>query len=262
MSVKTVSTVAIAGITGKLGRLIAESILASSQAQVRGFCRDRAKVPVELQSNPRVAIVEGSAEDSKAAREAVRDSDVVVCAYLGPNDFMVNSQEVLIDAAETEKVPRYIASDWALDYTKLKLGDLPPKDPMIQIHDYLGTKDIKPVHILNGAFTPFLVMSLSRDPVEYWGTGDEKWDLTSYETCAQYTAAIALDPSASGILKGKSTPLKLRLARCMLTSHDSPRGSGQHQRDSPAVRKTDRQSSHDEEGRNVGRPPSRYRRGS
>lgn len=203
MSSSTVSTVAIAGITGKLGQLIAKAVLGYPQANIRGFCRDQSKLSPDLSSDPRVTILQGPSDDPAAARKAVQGSDVVICAYLGPNGFMVQSQKILIDAAEAEKVPRYIASDWALDYTKLKLGDLPPKDPMIEIKAYLETKkDIKGVHILNGAFMQLVQMAFQQDPVGYWGSGDEKWDFTSHETCAEYTAAIAMDPSAVGVIKG------------------------------------------------------------
>ena len=204
MSSSTVSTVTIAGITGKLGHLIAQAVLAYPEANIRAFCRDASKLSPTVSSNPRVHITQASSDDVAAAREAVRGSDVVICAYLGPNDFMVSSQKVLIDAAVAEKVPRYIASDWALDYTKLKLGDLPTKDPMIEIKAYLETKPIKAVHILNGAFMQLFQMAFKQDPVGYWGTGDEKWDCTSYEDCAKYTAAIAMDASASGVIKGMS----------------------------------------------------------
>lgn len=65
---------------------------------------------------------------------------------------MVDGQKFLIDACDECKVPRYIASDCALDYTKLKLGGLFPKDPMIHVKSYVETKKVKGVHILIGAF--------------------------------------------------------------------------------------------------------------
>ena len=232
MSSSTAFTVTIAGITGKLGQLIAKAVLGYPQANIQGFCRDKSKLSTDISSNPRVSITQGSGDDLNAARRAVKGSDVVICAYLGPNDFMVNSQKVLIDAAETEQVPRYIASDWALDYTKLKLGDLPPKDPMIEIKAYLETKkSIKGVHILNGGFMQLFQMAFQQGPVGYWGTGDEKWDVTSYETSAQYTAAIAMDSNATGVLKGisfkgRSTPFEevlINLTKCSVTESASRR---------------------------------------
>lgn len=234
MSSSTVSTVAIAGITGKLGQLIAKAVLGYPQAKIQGLCRDKSKLSTEISSDPRVTITQGASDDPATARKAVQGSDVVICAYLGPNDFMVQSQKTLIDAAEAEKVPRYIASDWSLDHTKLKLGDLPPKDPMIEIKAYLETKkDIKGVHIMNGAFMQVVQMVFQQDPVGYWGSGDEKWDFTSYETCAEYTAAIAMDPSALGVIKGIPSPFPTSLlASCQVATNNprSPRRPPQHER--------------------------------
>lgn len=66
---------------------------------------------------------------------------------------MIEGQKKLIDACETTGVPRYIASDWCVDYTKLQLGDLFPKDPMKHVKAYLDTKQVvKGVHMLIGAF--------------------------------------------------------------------------------------------------------------
>ena len=214
-----VSTVAIAGMTGKLGSLIANALLAYPNTHIRGFCRDSSKLPPSLSSSPRVSITQGSASDMAAARGFVKGSDVVICAYLGSNGFMVESQKVLIDAAEAEGVPRYIASDWALDYTKLKLGDLPAKDPMIEIKGYLDTKKgIKGVHVLNGGFMDLFEMAFGQEEVGYWGSGEEKWDVTSYEDSAGFTAAVAMDPDATGVIKGLSFTTALfwskRLIHC------------------------------------------------
>ena len=203
MSTAPVSTVAIAGITGKLGSLIAQSLLTYPRTHIRGLCRDPSKLSPSLSSNPRVSISQSPSLDLATARTFVQGSDVVICAYLGPNDFMIDSQEILIDAAEAEGVQRYIASDWALDYTKLKLGDLPAKDPMIEIKSYLETKkSVKGVHILNGAFMEVFAMAFRQKEVGYWGSGEQGWDITSYEDCAGFTAAVAMDPSATGVIKG------------------------------------------------------------
>ena len=203
MSTTPVSTVAIAGITGKLGSLIAQSLLTYPRSHIRGLCRNPTKLSPSISSNPRVSITQGPSSDLAVARTFVKGSDVVICAYLGDNDFMVDSQKLLIDAAEAEQVPRYIASDWALDYTKLKVGDLPAKDPMIEIKSYLETKkSVKGVHVLNGAFMELFEMAFQQKEVGYWGTGEERWDMTSYEDCAGFTAAAAMDPSATGVIKG------------------------------------------------------------
>ena len=203
----SVSTVAVAGITGKLGTLISHAILTTSQASIRGLCRDKAKLAPELQPfSSRITLVEGSSSDLAAAREAVCGSQVVICCYLGSNELMTDGQKVLVDACLAESVPRYVASDYSLDYTKLELGDLPAKDPMIEVRAYLEGKPVAGVHVMIGCFTETFVQYLgvwnpTENLVKRWGTGDEVWDFTTYETCAAYVAAVALDPSAQGFLK-------------------------------------------------------------
>lgn len=153
-------------------------------------------------------MIQGDAFDADALRAFVRGLDVVVCAYLGDNTLMVDGQKALIDACEAEGVPRYVASDWSLDYTKLALGELFPKDPMIHIKAYLEQKPaVKGVHILVGGFMDpqfsplFGLWHPDAETLRFWGTGDEIWEGTTYENAADFTAAVCLDKDASGVLK-------------------------------------------------------------
>ncbi|KAI9749895.1 MAG: hypothetical protein M1815_002218 [Lichina confinis] len=201
-----VSVIAIAGITGKLGQLTAETILSTSDCRVQGFCRDKSKVAPALRDNSRVTIVEGQSSDPEAARKAVRGSQVVICMYLGPDDLMLNGQKVLIDACVEEKVPRYVAADYTLDYRKLEYGDIPSKDIMKDIVVYLEDKPVKGVHIITGClievFWHYLGMwDANEYELSYWATGDEKWDFSTYANTAQYVTAAALDPTATGVMK-------------------------------------------------------------
>ncbi|KAK3291661.1 uncharacterized protein B0H64DRAFT_377835 [Chaetomium fimeti] len=47
----------------------------------------------------------------------------------------------------------------------------------------------------------FGVWNPEENEVNYWGTGNDKWDLTSYQTAVEYIAAVALDPNATGFLR-------------------------------------------------------------
>lgn len=205
-------TIAIAGITGKFGRLLALSLLeASPQVKLRGLARDPSKVDVA--SLPNVELFQGDAFDVDKIRSFVRGADVVVCCYLGDNHLMIEGQKVLIDIAEEEKVSRYVASDWSLDWTKLEMGELFAKEPCQRIHEYLTTKkSIKGVHVLIGGFTDvifapfFRIWDQENLTFNYWGTGDEVWECTSYLNSAQYTAAVCLDSRAVGVLRCKIKP--------------------------------------------------------
>lgn len=69
---------------------------------------------------------------------------------------MVEGQKRLIDACIAEKVRRYVASDWSMDFRKLELGQHPLKDPMKHVQAYLEKKEasnqIRAIHILNACF--------------------------------------------------------------------------------------------------------------
>lgn len=199
-------TVGIAGVTGKFARELAGALLKNPDVTIKGYCRDPSKVPQSLSS--KVSFAKGDAFDTSAIRPFVSGCDVVVCCYLGDNKLMVDGQKLLIDACAAEGVPRYVASDWSLDYTKLKLGELFPKDPMIHIKAYLDGQDkVEGVHILVGMFIePFFgpvfgTFDASTTTFKYWGTGDEIWEGTTYRNAAEYTAAVCADKNASGILR-------------------------------------------------------------
>ena len=209
-------TVGLAGITGKFGRLLASKLLQDQNVLLRGYARDPSKVESLIASSPRVSLFKGEAFDDASIKPFVTGCDVVVCAYLGPDELMIDGQKKLIDACEESAVARYVASDWALDYTKLKLGDLFPKDPMIHVRSYLQTKkNVQGVHILIGGFmdpllSPFFsVWDPDSKTLRYWGEGTEPWEATSYANAAEFTAAVIADRSAVGIQKRLSPSLHL-----------------------------------------------------
>jgi hypothetical protein len=140
----------------------------------------------------------------------IHGCDAVVCCYFAEDEVMINGQKLLIDLCEEEGVTRYIASDYTVDYTKLDWGDLAIKEPMKHVKTYLESKaTVNGIHILVGfLMETTLDMNIIYDPkanrIGYWGTGNEKWDLTSYQTAAEYVAAVTLDPNATGLFKCKT----------------------------------------------------------
>jgi putative NADH-flavin reductase len=201
-------TVGIAGITGRVGSLIAMNLLSRPSVVVHGYCRSRSKVSPSIYAadQSRVHITEGDAFDADKIAEFVKPCDVVACAYLGDDKLMVEGQKLLIDACEAARVPRFVAGDWSLDYRRLELGELPPKDPMKHIKSYLETKThVRGVHVLNGVFMEvmfspmFGAFDLKNKAWRYWGDGTEILEATTYETAAQFTAEVMLDPTAFGV---------------------------------------------------------------
>lgn len=200
-------TIGIAGITGKFARSIVTKLLTHPEIKIRGYARDPTKLSPIISSSPLVHLVQGEANDVNALRSFAQGTDVVICCYLGDNNLMLNGQKHLIDACEMEGVKRYIASDYSLDYTKLELGQLPAKDPMMHVKEYLEIKNVKGVHISIGVFmetfwSRFLgVWDESKTGFMFWGTGEESWESTSYANAAEYVAKVALDEEAVGLKK-------------------------------------------------------------
>lgn len=204
-------TVGVAGITGKFGRLIASKLLANPSTTVRGYGRNPSKLPSPLTTSARVQLFQGEAFDTAALKRFVTGCDVVICAYLGDDNLMIEGQQTLIDACEESgTVTRYVASDWSLDYTKLKLGELFPKDPMIKIKGYLDEKAaggarVKGVHVLIGGFMDAILSQFygiwhpETKSIRFWGEGTEVWEGTSYENAAEFTAAVVADREAVGV---------------------------------------------------------------
>ncbi|KAL4794825.1 hypothetical protein BDV19DRAFT_379176 [Aspergillus venezuelensis] len=161
-----------------------------------------------LKSSSHLELIQGDAFDKEAIAKFAEGLDVLVCCYLGGDELMVNGQKLLIDACEAANVPRYVASDWALDYTKLKLGELFPKDPMIHVKAYLDKrKSVEGVHVLIGGFvepifSPFFnIVDVQTNTIRYWGEGNEVIEGTTYDDVAKYTAKVVLDKDAKEIAK-------------------------------------------------------------
>ena len=203
-------TVGVAGITGKFARLVVKNLLAVPNVNIRGFCRNPSKLPEHLQSSRRVTIVSGDASDLELLRSFVQGCDVVICCYLGDNKLMTDGQKLLVDACELENVARYFASDYTFDFTKLKEGQHPAKDPMKHVKAHIETKkNVKGVHVLVGVFMEifwsgfFGLFDSKECKFSFYGTGDEVFESTTYGTAAEYVAAAAVDPNAVGILSCK-----------------------------------------------------------
>jgi len=208
--INMVHTIALIGISGKLGRAASKALLEHQNIALRGTCRDISKLPEWLTTSSQATLTQAGPYDAEALRAVVRGSDIVICCYSADPETMLNGQKLLIDLCEEEGVPRYMASDFTTDYNGLAWGDFPWKEPMKHVKAYLDTKPkVKGVHILVGLFVEtFLAGFGVWDPTHaklfYWDSPEENvWDFTTYASAARLIAAVAMDPSASGTLTCK-----------------------------------------------------------
>ncbi|MGD8763087.1 MAG: NmrA family NAD(P)-binding protein [Desulfobacteraceae bacterium] len=206
----------LAGATGNLGGRIARAILERG-ANVRAVVRhksDSDKVG-ELRKLG-VAIAEVDFSSVSEVTGACQGGSCVISALSGLGDVIVDTQTLLLEAAVKAGVPRFIPSDYSIDFTKLPPGTNRNLDLRREFHERLDKAPIAATSILNGMFTdlltgeaPFILFKLKR--VVCWEDADQRLDFTTMDDTAEFAAAVALD---------FSTPRFLRIAGDQLSARE------------------------------------------
>ena len=206
----------LAGATGRLGGLIARS-LRDRGARVRAIVRPGTAPGKALQLRQSgVAIAEADYGNAAQLARACEGGSCVVSALAGLRDVIVDAQTQLLEAAVAAGVPRFIPSDFAIDFYKMPDGGNRNLDLRREFAARLDAASISATSILNGMFAdlltgqaPFIIRRIRR--VVYWEDADQPMDFTTIEDTAAYTAAAALD---------RLTPRFLRIAGDVVTARD------------------------------------------
>lgn len=198
--------VLLAGATGALGSRIARALRgrgASVRALVR---RGTAAGRTEPLRALGVGIVEADLDDEAQVAAACRGAACVVSALNGLAPTILGTQGTLLRGAVAAGVPRFIPSDFALDFTKTRPGDNRNLDLRRAFHALLDAAPIRATSILNGCFAdlvvgaaPFILFPIKR--VLHFGDADQRVDFTTMDDTAAFTARAALDPDAPRILR-------------------------------------------------------------
>lgn len=196
----------VAGATGNLGGRIARE-LRRRGASVRAIARqtsDPAAV-AELRELG-VDVVTAGTSSVADVTHACAGSACVVSALSGLRDTIVDAQTVLLQAVIAAGVPRFIPSDYSIDYTRLEPGTNRNLDLRREFLARVDAAPIKATTIFSGMFAelltgqaPVLLFKINR--VLYWGDADQRMDFTTVDNTAEYTAAAALDPSTPRFLR-------------------------------------------------------------
>lgn len=203
----------VAGATGNLGGQIARELILRG-AQVRAVVRpssDAGKISALKQLG--VEVIQCEMSDAAALKKACEGVDCVVSALAGLREVIIDAQKLLLDAAVAVRVPRFIPSDFSLDFTKTQPGRNRNLDLRREFHTYLDRQPIQATTIFNGAFADMLTAEMplilfKRKRILYWGDADQQMDMTTVANTAAYTAAAALD---------NTTPRYLRIAGIQVT---------------------------------------------
>jgi uncharacterized protein YbjT (DUF2867 family) len=215
------STVLVAGATGDLGGRITRA-LAVKGAEVRALMRhDAAASERDRVRALGAEVVLGDVSDVSSVAVACAGVDCVVSALNGLREVILERQSVLLDAAVEAQVPRFISSDYSADFTRTAPGANRNLDLRREFMARADRAPIQVTSILNGAFMelldaemPIIQPRLRR--VLFWGDADQPLDFTAKDDVADYTAAVALDPTAPRILRVAGDTLSVRdLARTL-----------------------------------------------
>jgi uncharacterized protein YbjT (DUF2867 family) len=212
------SFVAVAGATGNLGSLIALSVRKRNVA-VKALVRPgTAASRTQTLRDAGVTITEVEMTNVLSLTKTLEGASIVVSALQGLRDVMLGVQGALLNAAVAAKVPRFIPSDFSLDFTKTALGSNRNLDLRRDFHAKLNESGIKWTGIQCGGFMELLTsrqFPLINDKfhrVLYFGSADQKLDFTTIPDVAAYTAAVAADPNP--------TPKILRIAGSSFNAKD------------------------------------------
>lgn len=203
----------VAGATGDLGgRIVRE--LAGLAAPVAALVRTEssARHLEGMASQVRYA----DFDDVDSIARALNGVHCVVSALSGLEPVILGAQGRLLDAAVKAGVPRFIPSDYAIDFRQVPQGsnrNLNLRSAFLQRAESSG---LRLTSVLNGAFMDMLtgtipIVQHSIRRVIYWGSADQPMDFTTIADTARFTAHAAMDPD---------TPRWLRISGARVTVRD------------------------------------------
>lgn len=209
------NTIAVAGATGDLGERIVRALL-DQNADVRVVVRassNGAKIS-ELEKLG-VHVIKLTTWTVAEVAGACRGVSCVVSALAGLRATVIDAQKILLDGAVAAGVPRFIPSDYSIDFTKFPAGRNRNLDLRREFHRYLDQAPIRATTIFNGPFAdmvtgqmPIILFDLKR--VLVWGDADQRIDFTTKDDTAAFTASAALDESTPRFLRIAGDQLSIR----------------------------------------------------
>lgn len=209
------ATIVVAGAAGDLGTRITKALIARGAA-VRALSRPDASADEKSRLEAfGASLIEADPADAVALAAVLNGADCVVSALNGLERVIIDRQSVLVDAAAKAGVPRFIPSDFSLDFTKTQPGRNRNLDLRRDFMAIVDRADIAVTSIFNGAFLDMLgaevpVIQPGIHRVLYWRSADQVIDWTTKDDVAAFTAAAAMDPEAPRMLRVAGDTVSVR----------------------------------------------------
>lgn len=195
----------VAGGTGNLGERIIKNLIANG-AEVIALVRSNSD-PNKIEKLEKLGANIFKINNWSLAEltAACKDVSCVVSALAGLSDVIIDNQKILLDAAVAAGVPRFIPSDYSLDFTKFNHGENRNLDFRRMFHSYLDQQPIKATTLFNGAFMDLLtdqmpMILFKQKRILYWGNADHQMTFTTIDDTARFTALAALDATTPRLL--------------------------------------------------------------
>jgi hypothetical protein len=208
--------IAIAGATGHLGRMIIQH-LGKKDVQIRALVREGSdSTGLQSLTHSKIDIRRVDYNNQSMLNDSLKDVSCVISALSGLREVIVETQSKLLAASVAVGVPRFIPSDFCIDYTNLPHGQNRNLDLRREFSVILDSGPIKATSILNGMFTDLLigeapVVLFGMKRIFFWGDADQPMDFTTMDNTAEYTAWAAAE---------ESTPRFLGIAGDVASMHD------------------------------------------
>jgi uncharacterized protein YbjT (DUF2867 family) len=198
--------IVVAGATGNLGTRIVHALLekgAAVNALVRSTT-DSQKITGLEKAGAIIHKVDMTKAEEIA--KACTGASCVVSALAGLRDVIIDTQKIVLDGAVLAGTPRFIPSDYSLDFTKFSAGENRNLDWRREFHTLLDASPISATTIFNGSFMDMLTGQMplilsKKKRILYWGHADHRMTFTTVQDTAVYTANAALNDSTPRFLR-------------------------------------------------------------
>ena len=196
----------VAGATGHLGLKIVKA-LRNKNVEIRALVRlNSSNEKIQELERLGATIYSVKQWDLEELKNSCLGVSCVVSSLAGLREVVIDAQKVLLDAAISAGVPRFIPSDYSLDFTNFTHGENRNLDLRREFHTYLDSTSISATSIFNGAFADLLTNEMpmilfKQKMILYWGNADYRWGFTTMDNTAEFTANVALDSSSPRYLR-------------------------------------------------------------
>lgn len=200
--------IAIAGATGNLGERIVNQLINNKAFVIAILRKETDGEKIKKIKSLGAEIIITDFKNLEALVQSLKGIWCLISALSGLHEVILERQSFLLNAAISAQIPRFIPSDFSIDFTGIPEGKNRNLDLRKKFHLILNNSKISSTSIFNGAFSemlkgqmPLILYKIKK--VLYFQNPDQKMDFTSIDNVAEFTSKVALE---------KETPRYMRIS--------------------------------------------------